>query len=268
MRLEPPVAPEALAAIRAPFAAAGAVPTDVPVLQPLSLLLDLAGEAMRARLFVVQGEGMSEAALRPDFTIPMARAHLEGGALSGRYLYEGKAFRVAPRGSVRAEEFLQIGVEAFEAGDKAGADAEIAALAWRAAAAGGRSDLSMRLGDVSLFAAFIDSLGPAPATAARLKRAFSRPRMLWAELDQAAREPAETAAPSRLPSLLAGLPEAALGQPGLDLLLQPALGGDGEDQRGLLSAHSTPPATARAGRTMQPTAPTDEVAPSRANRPS
>ena len=143
MRLEPPVAPEALAAIRAPFAAAGAVPMDVPVLQPLSLLLDLTGEAMRARLFVVQGEGTSEAALRPDFTIPVATAHLNamekmGGAKTGRYLYEGKAFRVAPRGQARAEEFLQIGVEAFEAGDRADADAEIAVLAWRAAAAGGR----------------------------------------------------------------------------------------------------------------------------------
>ncbi|MDB5431524.1 MAG: phosphoribosyltransferase regulatory subunit [Caulobacter sp.] len=208
MRLEPAVTPDALAAIRAPFAAAGAAPVDVPVIQPLSLLLDLAGEAMRARLFVVQGEGMSEAALRPDFTIPVARAHLESGAAGGRYLYEGKAFRVAPRGSGRAEEFLQLGVEAFEAGDKPAADAEIAVLAWRAAVAGGRSDLSLRLGDVSLFAAFVDSLGLDKAAAARLKRAFSRPRILWAELDQASKGGAPVAPASRLPTLLASLPKA------------------------------------------------------------
>jgi ATP phosphoribosyltransferase regulatory subunit len=207
MRLEPPVAPAALAAIRAPFAAAGAVPVDVPVLQPLSLLLDLTGEAMRARLFVVQGEGTSEAALRPDFTIPVATAHLAAGAKAGRYLYEGKAFRVAPRGSGRAEEFLQIGVEAFEAGDRAEGDAEIAALAWQAAVAGGRDDLSMRLGDIALFSAFVDSLGLDPAAAARIKRAFSRPRILWAELDAAGKE-AVSAPASRLPGLLAGLPEA------------------------------------------------------------
>lgn len=206
MRLEPPVAPKALAAIRAPFAAAGAVPIDVPVLQPLSLLLDLAGEAMRARLFVVQGEGLSEAALRPDFTIPVASAHLASNARAGRYLYEGKAFRVAPRGSERAEEFLQLGVEVFEAGDRAEGDAEIAALAWQAAVAGGRDDLSLRLGDIALFAAFVDSLDLDPAAAARIKRAFARPRVLRAELD-AAERPAATAPASRLPGLLAGLPE-------------------------------------------------------------
>ena len=115
MILEPPVPADVLAAIRAPFADGWARPlVDAPVLQPLGLLLDLAGEAMRGRLFVVQGEGSAEACLRPDFTIPIARAHIApraGG--DGRYLYEGKAFRVAPRGSGRAEQFLQIGLEAF-----------------------------------------------------------------------------------------------------------------------------------------------------------
>lgn len=209
MRLEPPVPPQALAAIRAPFAAAGAQSIDVPVMQPLTLLLDLAGEAMRARLFIVQGEGIDEAALRPDFTIPIARAHLERahlerGVAAGRYLYEGKAFRVAPRGSGRAEEFLQLGVEAYEDGDRAEGDARIAALAWQAASAGGRTDLRLLLGDVALFAAFVDSLDLATATAARLKRAFSRPRVLRAELERA---PGAETEGSRLAALLAGLPE-------------------------------------------------------------
>jgi ATP phosphoribosyltransferase regulatory subunit len=211
MRLERPVPRAALDAIAAPFRAAGAPLTDVPVLQPLGLLLDLAGEAMRARLFVVSGEaGGEEACLRPDFTVAIARAHLEAGATAGRYVYEGKAFRVAPRGSDRAEEFLQIGVEAYEAGDPVAADAEVAALAWRSAAAGGRGDLSLMLGDVGLFAAFVDSLGLEPALAVRLKRAFTRPRLLKVELDgggegEGAALPAEQ---SRVAALLAGLPEA------------------------------------------------------------
>src|SRR5690606_5451603 len=46
--LEPTVPPKAAAAIRAPFLGMGATATDVPVMQPLALLLDLAGEAMRA----------------------------------------------------------------------------------------------------------------------------------------------------------------------------------------------------------------------------
>jgi ATP phosphoribosyltransferase regulatory subunit len=206
LRLERSIPAEALDAIRAPLLAAGAAPTDAPVLQPLGLLLDLTGEAMRARLFVVSGDGGEEACLRPDFTVAVAREHFAAGGEPGRYRYEGKAFRVAPRGSDRAEEFLQLGVEAFEAGDPVAADAEIAALAWASSAAGGRSDLSLVLGDVSLFAAFVDSLDLAAPLAARLKRAFAKPRQLKAELDGDVDQ--STGEQSRIAALLAGLPEA------------------------------------------------------------
>lgn len=205
MRLERSIPAEALDAIRAPLLAAGAALTDAPVLQPLGLLLDLTGEAMRSRLFVVSGDGGEEACLRPDFTVAVARQHFENGGQPARRRYEGKAFRVAPRGSDRAEEFLQLGVEAFEAGDPVAADAEIAALAWASSAAGGRSDLSMILGDVSLFAAFADSLDLAPPLAARLKRAFAKPRQLKAELD--GDSSAFSSEQSRIAALLAGLPE-------------------------------------------------------------
>ncbi|WP_426030536.1 ATP phosphoribosyltransferase regulatory subunit [Caulobacter sp. DWP3-1-3b2] len=210
MRLERSIPTEALDAIRAPLLTAGAAPTDAPVLQPLGLLLDLAGEAMRSRLFVVSGDASEELCLRPDFTVAIARAHLERGSLEknggeGRYLYEGKAFRVAPRGSDRAEEFLQIGVEAFEAADPSQADAEIAALAWASAVAGGRDDLTLLLGDVGLFGAFVDSLGLTPPLGARLKRAFTKPRRLRIELEGGA---AVTGDQSRIAALLAGLPEA------------------------------------------------------------
>jgi ATP phosphoribosyltransferase regulatory subunit len=206
VRLERSIPTEALDAIRAPFLAAGATPTDAPVLQPLGLLLDLAGEAMRSRLFVVSGDVGEEACLRPDFTVAVARQHLAAGNGQGRYFYEGKAFRVAPRGSDRAEEFLQIGVEAFEAGDPVVADAEIAALAWAASAAGGRDDLTLLLGDVSLFGAFVDSLGLTPPLGARLKRAFTKPRQLKIELEGGGE--AVSGEQSRIAALLAGLPEA------------------------------------------------------------
>ncbi|MFZ3008366.1 MAG: ATP phosphoribosyltransferase regulatory subunit, partial [Phenylobacterium sp.] len=130
MRAEPRVPAEALAAIRAPLSQ-GAQGVDAPILQPLGLLLELAGEAMRARLFVVQAEGGQEQCLRPDFTVPVTRQHLESGAASGRYYYEGKAFRASPDHPGRAEEFVQIGLERFDAAGTVEADAEIAALAWK-----------------------------------------------------------------------------------------------------------------------------------------
>jgi len=208
VRLERSIPAGALDAIRAPFLAAGATPTDAPVLQPLGLLLDLAGEAMRSRLFVVSGDAGEEACLRPDFTVAVARQHLAAGDGAGRYFYEGKAFRVAPRGSDRAEEFLQVGIEAFEAGDPVAADAEIAALAWASSVAGGRSDLSLLLGDVGLFGAFVDSLGLTPPLGARLKRAFGKPRQLKVELEGGVDGEEAGGEKSRIAALLADLPEA------------------------------------------------------------
>jgi ATP phosphoribosyltransferase regulatory subunit len=207
MKLEPAVPPEALAAIRAPFAALGAALVDPPVIQPLGLFLDLAGEAMHARLFVVQGQGGEESCLRPDFTIPVARGHIESGAGAGRYVYEGRAFRVSPVGADHPEEFLQIGLEAFGAPDIAAADAEAASLAWRASVAGGRQDLSLVLGDVGLYRAFIRALGLAEPLAERLTRAFSRPRTLSGALEQARSQAGEARQGDRISALLADLPE-------------------------------------------------------------
>jgi ATP phosphoribosyltransferase regulatory subunit len=84
------------------------------------------------------------------------------------------------------------------------ADAEIAALAWGAADAGGRKDLSLWLGDVGLFAAFIETLSLPAAVAARLKRVAGRPRLLAAELARAGQPPREADAGSQLATLLAG----------------------------------------------------------------
>lgn len=208
MRVEPTLPATALAAIRAPFDAVGASLADVPLVQPLNLILDLAGEGLRARLFVVQAEGGAEACLRPDFTAPVARSHIESGAAQGRYFYQGKAFRAAPEHTGRSEEFLQLGLERFDlpGGETAVADAEVAALAWRSACAGGRSDLTLWLGDAALFAAFAESLDLAPILATRLVRIAKRPRLLQAELTRAGQGAAEAPGGGQLADLLADLP--------------------------------------------------------------
>jgi ATP phosphoribosyltransferase regulatory subunit len=209
---------EVLAAIRAPFEAFGregsndaageAAWVDAPVLQPLNLLLDLAGEAMRARLFVVQGEGTAEACLRPDFTISLAHAHLDSGAAAGRYLYQGKAFRNPPLGATRASEFWQIGAEVYgPAEDPAVQDAEIAALAWAGAAAGGRTDLTLTLGDVGLFSAFLAALDLPEPVQARLVRTYAGGRGLKAELARTDGRRGDGGG-GRLAELLSDLPES------------------------------------------------------------
>jgi len=207
MNIEPPLPAEALEPIRAPFMALGAPLIDAPILLPLGPVLDLAGEVMRARLFIVQADGIEDAALRPDFTIAVARAHIASGESATRYVYEGKAFRVAPKGSGRAEEFLQVGFEVFGGGRDPKVDAEVASLAWRAAAAGGRDDLGLILGDIALFAALIDAMGLAAALAAKLKRTFARGGPIGRELERAQAGPAPTRQGDRLAALLADLPE-------------------------------------------------------------
>ncbi len=203
MRVEPTVPAEVLAAIRQPLEGAGAMRAEAPLLQPLSLLLDLAGEAMRSRLFVVQSEGGAESCLRPDFTVAIALQHIDGGMPKGRHYYQGSAFRAA-KGADRPEEFVQVGLEVFATGGPAEiADTEIATLAWRAAAAGGRSDLSMSIGDVALFGAFVESLDLPEALAARLKRVAGRPRLLAAELARVGQKSGEGG--GKLAALLAGM---------------------------------------------------------------
>jgi ATP phosphoribosyltransferase regulatory subunit len=182
MRLERSIPTSALDAIRAPFLAAGAVPTDAPVLQPLGLLLDLAGEAMRSRLFVVSGDGGEEACLRPDFTVAIARQHLAAGPLraaismKARRSASPRAAATGPRSSCRSAS------RPSRPATPVAADAEIAALAWAARRpAGARTcpDAGRR----RPVRAFVDSLGLTPPLAARLKRAFTRPRQLKAELE-------------------------------------------------------------------------------------
>ena len=205
MRVEPRVPDAVLAAIGAPLAER-ASRVDAPLLQPLNLYLDLAGEVMRAQLIVVQAQGGEELCLRPDFTVPVAAAHIVSGARTGAYLYQGAVFRSGEAGA--PEEDVQLGLERIGA-DTAGADEDMAALAWRAASAGGRQDLTLWLGDIGLFAAFLEGLDLAPAQTKRLRRLAGQPRLLAQEL---ARPPTLTPAAGRLASLLAPLDEVAAGQ--------------------------------------------------------
>lgn len=195
----------AVDAIRALFAASGGEWTDVPVIQPLGLLLDLGGEGLRAHLVTVASSA-EECVLRPDFTIPLTRQHIAAGGGTARYLYGGDAFRAAPDG--RPEAFPQIGVEALgSAHDPVADDAAVAGLAWRACAVGGRPDLQLRLGDMALFRSVLTAMALPAAMVERLVTALPNPRLLARVLDRAQDAASDRAGASRLASILVDLPE-------------------------------------------------------------
>ena len=209
MSRQTPVPDEVVRAITLPFESFaerhGAAWVNPPLFQPLGLLLDLTGEALRSRLILVSA-GAEDLALRPDFTIPVARAHIEGGEAVGRYVYVGDAYRADQAGG--AAEISQVGLEIFgETADPAAEDGMVIGLAYSAATAGGREDLAIRFGDVGLFRSFLTAVGLAEGAIQRLVRALPNPRALSRELDRASR-PTSAGSSSRLAAMLADLPEA------------------------------------------------------------
>ena len=156
------------------FVRLGYARVEPPVLQPADVFLDLSGEDIRRRMFVTTDADGREMALRPEFTIPVARLHLASPEAGGKaaYSYCGRVFRLRPGES---GEFVQAGIESFGRTDLAAADAEILALALEAvAAADGPVSAEIRLGDVGLFTALTDALALPPTLLRRLKRAFAQ----------------------------------------------------------------------------------------------
>lgn len=110
---------------QAAFTAAGAAPFETTILQPAPVLLDLYGEDIRARAFVTQDPLHGEMMLRPDFTVPVVRAHMDNGSAAERYTYAGKVFRSQDFDEGRPTEYLQVGYEDFGSSNAAEADAEV-----------------------------------------------------------------------------------------------------------------------------------------------
>lgn len=176
------------------FERAGFPRVEPAILQPASLFLDLAGEDIRGRLFLTMGSAGEEMCLRPDYTIPVCRAHLDGrdARTPARYSYLGKVFRQRSRG---APEFLQAGVECFGRPDLEDADAEVLALALDSVRSLGVTDAEVRIGDEGLFRAVLEALALAPAWARRLGELFGETERLEAALAAMAggTAPAQTA---------------------------------------------------------------------------
>jgi ATP phosphoribosyltransferase regulatory subunit len=148
-----------------------AVRVEPAALQPADVLLDLYGENIRARTFVTRDDD-AEMMLRPDFTVPIARLHMESGSQAARYVYCGPVWRRQESGSSRAREYLQAGLEVFDAGDPAACDADVLALVGDAL---GDAPVDLVTGDMGLVLAAIDALDTSAARIAALRRHVWRP---------------------------------------------------------------------------------------------
>lgn len=160
-------------ALRARFEAAGATPVEAALLQPADVLLDLYGEDIRARAYVTSDPLRGEMMLRPDFTVPVARAHMDGDEAAARYTYAGEVFRKQEHDETRAIEYLQAGIEFFGGADPACDDAELFALIAQALQG---QPVTPVTGDMALLRAAVGGLRISEARRGALLRHIWRPR--------------------------------------------------------------------------------------------
>ncbi|MCG6111024.1 MAG: ATP phosphoribosyltransferase regulatory subunit [Paracoccus sp.] len=157
------------------FRDAGAEEIAPDILLPAGDLLDLYGEDIRARAYVTQDPIRGETMLRPDFTVPVVRAHMQNGADPARYCYLGEVFRKQDMGDTRPaaprdNEYLQCGFELFTRDPQA--DAEVFALFHDALAP---LSLTAQIGDMGLLLDAVRGLPLTQARAAALMHHIWRP---------------------------------------------------------------------------------------------
>ena len=158
------------------FRAAGAVEVAPDILLPADTLLDLYGEDIRARAYLTTDPIRGEVVLRPDFTVPVVRMHMAGGAEPARYCYLGEVFRKQDHGDTRPDhprdnEYLQAGFELFSRDPDA--DAEVFAL-FHATLAPCR--LAATMGDMQLLLDAVAGLPLSEPRRAMLAHHIWRPR--------------------------------------------------------------------------------------------
>ena len=189
-------------ALVASYERAGYARVSPAMLQPAEPFLDLSGEDIRRRMFLVNDAAGGELCLRPDLTIPVARDYLASPAAGkpAKFCYLGPVFRQREDGPA---EFLQVGIESFGRADTAAADAETLALALEATAHYGLGEPAIRMGDVALFSALVGALDLAPAWKRRLVKDFNRKSSLAHDLDRLVLAP--PGAPPEYQGVLAAL---------------------------------------------------------------
>ena len=157
------------------FSNSGAKIVQPTILQQADTLLDLYGEDIRARAYVTSDPFNGEMMLRPDFTVPIVKTHMNdlSGNETARYAYCGKVFRRQEKNSDRASEYLQVGYEIFDRKDVIQSDADAFCKIKSAL-----SDLSLKVatGDIGILMAAVSGLKTTDRRKKSLLRHIWRPK--------------------------------------------------------------------------------------------
>ncbi|HHG89458.1 MAG TPA: hypothetical protein ENJ90_03125 [Devosia sp.] len=161
---------------------AGVTPANPPALLPASDYFDLAGEEFGARLLLTTGADGLQYCLRPDFTLPIAKACISGeGVAPAAFSYLGPVFRQRAQGPV---EFEQAGLELVGQPDPEAALSRVFEFTAKALGIYGVSTPAVRLGSVALFEALLEAADMPPVWRPRLRRRFGSRKALTASLDR------------------------------------------------------------------------------------
>ncbi|MEQ1771330.1 MAG: ATP phosphoribosyltransferase regulatory subunit [Devosia sp.] len=141
------------------------------LLLPAGPYLDLAGEEFGRNLLLSTANNGIEYCLRPDFTLPIAKAYLDEGMVGtpGAYTYLGPIFRQEDGYPVEAE---QAGLELLGQPDAGAALDQVLTFARWALAIYDISDPHIRLGGVGLFEALLANMDISPQWQSRIRHRF------------------------------------------------------------------------------------------------
>ncbi len=161
---------------------AGMTLANPPALLPASDYFDLAGEEFGASLVLTTGADGLQYCLRPDFTLPIAKAYIAApGDTPAAFSYLGPVFRQRAGGPV---EFEQAGLELIGQPDPEKALFRVFEFTANALGIYGVSMPTIRLGSVALFEALLDAADMPPVWRPRLRRRFGSAKALTASLDR------------------------------------------------------------------------------------
>ena len=164
--------------LSAGFAATGYTPIDVPNLFEAERLLDVYGEDIRARAFLMSDpENGAELCLRPDFTVPIALAHAaRGWPVPAAYTCAGPVFRRQSGAETTGTEHLQVGIERFGDADLVTAETDVFGAVLDGVRTLTDAPLDITVGDLGLLLSAIDAIAARPHLRHALRRHLWRPK--------------------------------------------------------------------------------------------